>query len=206
MRIDEMKAQERKTYRVTLQDTYGADVREIKVEALNPDHAKIKARAQAEMFEFIASVREEESGKAKTDRENREMCQHIAETLESYVNGDVRRCPDCGEIINRDWENVGDAFRCPECGAVSNPDDWDQLGTYDFLEDALDIEFRVGGRDRDSFRSVQIMVACGGPNIYLDTASKDVELYWWGDRARYPLSYDAVEALDDWASEYWGCM
>ena len=53
--------------------------------------------------------------------------------------------------------------------------------------------------------ALALMVACGGPNIYLDTASKDVELYWWSEHARYPMSYEAVEALDDWADEMWRC-
>jgi hypothetical protein len=30
-----------------------------------------------------------------------------------------------------------------------------------------------------------------------------VELYWWTDRASYPISYDAVDAVDEWAAEYW---
>jgi hypothetical protein len=47
------------------------------------------------------------------------------------------------------------------------------------------------------------MVSCGGPNIYIDTAEKAVLLYWWTDRARYYLSSDAVDAVDDWARENW---
>jgi hypothetical protein len=75
---------------------------------------------------------------------------------------------------------------------------------YDWAEDILDIEYRCGS-DKE-LRSVQIMVTCGGPNIYVDTASKSVELYWWGDRASYPISYDAAAELDAWAEEYWRCL
>ena len=138
--------------------------------------------------------------------ENTAHCKAIAEDLDAYVNGDVRRCPDCGEIINRYWDNVGDVFRCPDCGAVNDLDEWETLGVYDFLEDVYNVEFRTNGKHADDLRSVQIMVACGGPNIYLDTATKDVELYWWTEKARWPISYAAVDALDEWAAEYWGCM
>lgn len=135
--------------------------------------------------------------------ENRAHCKHIAEELDAYVRGDLRRCPDCGEEIRRDWDEVGDAFKCPHCGEISDPDDWEQLSVWDFLGDCYDVEYRCSSSRE--LRSVAVMVACGGPNIYLDTASKDVELYWWSERARYPLSYEAVEAIDEWAEEVWGC-
>lgn len=138
--------------------------------------------------------------------ENTRHCKRIAEELDEYTSGNVRRCPDCGEILARDWDNVGEQFKCPECGAVGDPDWWDVLSVWDFLEDVYNVEYRVSGKGPDDLQSVQIMVACGGPNIYLDTATKDVELYWWSERARWPMSYDAVEALEDWAAEMWACL
>jgi predicted RNA-binding Zn-ribbon protein involved in translation (DUF1610 family) len=133
--------------------------------------------------------------------ENRAHCKHIARELDAYVNGDLRRCPDCGEEIRRDWDEVGTAFKCPHCGEINDPDNWEQLSVWDFLGESYDIEYRCDSRRE--LRSVCVMVACGGPNIYIDTASKDVELYWWSERARYPLSYEAVEAVDEWAAELW---
>lgn len=133
--------------------------------------------------------------------ENRAHCKHIAEELDAYVNGEIRTCPDCGEEVRRDWDEVGEAFKCPHCGEISDPYNWEQLSVWDFLDDSYDIEYRCD--NRRELRSVCIMVACGGPNIYIDTASKDVELYWWSDRARYPLSYKAVEAVEEWAAELW---
>lgn len=141
---------------------------------------------------------------ASRDNENWEHCRRIADDIDAYVNGEYKRCPDCGEIHRRDWGDVGDVFRCPECGEIADVDDWEPLSVYDFLADYYDIEYRCGSRK--DFRSVRIMVACGGPNIYLDTASKDVELYWWTESARYPMSYEAAAALDDWAEEMWGCL
>ena len=45
------------------------------------------------------------------------------------------------------------------------------------------------------------MVACGGPNIYIDTMTGCVELYWWGDRASGYISSDVRDALNEWAQE-----
>lgn len=156
-------------------------------------------------FGITLAAEEEQPSRDDLD-ENTAHCKRIAEELDAYVHGNVRRCPDCGEEINRDWDSVGDQFKCPACGAVDDPDDWEYLSVWDYLNDVYNVEFRMNGRSCDDYRSVQIMVACGGPNIYLDTATKDVELYWWNERARWPMSYAAAEALDEWAVEYWGCL
>ena len=135
--------------------------------------------------------------------ENREHCKSIAEDLEVYAEGEMHRCPECGEI-HRIPEYVGDKYKCPSCGAVVDTEDLEQLGIYDYLQDTFDIEYRCGS-DKE-YRSVRIMIACGGPNIYIDTAEKAVLLYWWTDRARYYLSDSTVNAVDEWAEELWGCM
>ena len=137
------------------------------------------------------------------DKENWEHCRRIAEELEAYTAGQVYRCPECGHTI-RTPDDVGDKYRCPDCGQVHDVDDLESLGIWDYMKDILDIEYRCGS-DRE-YRSVQIMVACGGPNIYIDTASKAVELYWWSDKAKYWLNDDAVAAVDEWAEEYWRCL
>lgn len=130
----------------------------------------------------------------QTNEYNRNHCKSIAEDLESYYNGNCRCCPECGEIIDRDWDDVGDKFCCPSCHSVTDIEDWDQQSLWDYFSDCLDIEYRVGSDNE--LRSVCIMVACGGPNIYIDTQSKRVELYWWGDRAWYPIDSGVCDEID----------
>lgn len=132
--------------------------------------------------------------------ENRDHCKRIAEDLEKYVDGVMYTCPDCGEVIEMP-ESVGDKFKCPCCGLVEDVNEYNQLSIYDYFIDVYDIEYRIGS-DRE-LRSVQIMVACGGPNIYIDTASRAVELYWWTERASYSLLSDTVDAVNAWAEEYY---
>lgn len=140
----------------------------------------------------------------KTDCENRNHCKNIADDLESYANGLVYKCPECGETFEMPVASVGDKYKCPCCHTVNEVDDFEQLSLYDYFEDALDIEFCIGS-DK-SYRSVQIMVAWGGPNIYINTGSKSVELYWWGDHATYPIDRDACDEIDAWAEEYYSCL
>jgi hypothetical protein len=99
---------------------------------------------------------------------------------------------------------VGDKYRCPHCTAVHDIYDLEQLSIWDYLEDALDFRFVVSSRKE--IIAVKILVAFGGPNIWIDTESRSVELYWWTDRASYPLSISVCDTLEEWAEEYWGCM
>jgi hypothetical protein len=78
----------------------------------------------------------------------------------------------------------------------------EQLNAYDYLQDALDIEYIIGS-DGD-YRGARVLVAFGGPNIWVDTKNNIVEGYWWGDKAVRSFSDEIGldEALCDlWASK-----
>lgn len=79
--------------------------------------------------------------------------------------------------------------------------DVNPMSAYDYLSDVLDIEYRVG-HDR-SYRSALIMVACGGPNIWIDTKSNKVIGAWWSDYAE--ASYEDEMGLDDALEEIFNC-
>lgn len=145
----------------------------------------------------LANMTQEE-----TNLHNWKHCKRIAEKLEQYTRGDIYKCPECGEHceVEEDENENGEVIYKCSCGCVTEYEP-EQLGLYDWAEDILDIEYRCG-RDKE-YRSCCIMVAYGGPNIYVDTAEKEVQLYWWTDRASYLISNDVAEALDDWAEEYW---
>lgn len=57
----------------------------------------------------------------------------------------------------------------------------EEISAYDYLQDALDIEYRVGSDG--TYRSARVLVAFGGPNIWIDTRTNTVEGAWWGDCA-----------------------
>lgn len=125
--------------------------------------------------------------------ENRAHCKHIADTIEAIANGELYRCPECGELIS-EYQEDEDGFHMPCCCNVSAYEP-EQETMLDYFSDAFDIEYRIGS-DRN-FRSVCLMVACGGPNIFVDTQAKEVQLYWWSDRASYPISTDAADAINE---------
>jgi predicted RNA-binding Zn-ribbon protein involved in translation (DUF1610 family) len=139
--------------------------------------------------------------------ENREHCKAIAERLEAVANGSFYRCPECGEWIefkNDQYDGENATYTCQECNATYEENELESISFYDYFTDQIiDVEFRVGS-DR-KYRSVKIMVAWGGPNIYIDTAAGAVQLFWWTERAEYPVDPETITAIDEWAEEWYQC-
>lgn len=138
----------------------------------------------------------------KTEKENRDTCKRISDELDEYVTGSVARCPNCGEVHN--ISDAGDYYKCPDCGEVSPVDEWETCSLYDYFDDFLDMDFITNYRKE--YKACRVLVAWGGPNIYIDTLSGAIELYWWSDRASFPLSRDTMDAVDEWAEDYYNCI
>jgi hypothetical protein len=79
----------------------------------------------------------------------------------------------------------------------------DQISGLDYISDALDITYYISS-DRETCEGARILVAFGGPNIWIDTKFKTVELYWWGDKEI--VSYhDDIMGIDDAIDTLWHC-
>ena len=85
---------------------------------------------------------------------------------------------------------------------VINPiEDGIEPSAFDWLQDALDIEYIVNGKGE--YLGARVLVSFGGPNIWVDTRKQIVDGYWWSDTksARYTDSIGLDEAL----RELWEC-
>ena len=137
---------------------------------------------------------------------NYEHVKSIADGLDEIANGYIYKCPECGE-----WVEVSDIKSdtehgleiCPECGEVMTYDDFELVTMWDYFDEVYNIKY-VMDSDKE-LESVKLMVACGGPNIWVDTDSGTVELYWWGDRATAYLSTDAIEQINELGKELFYC-
>lgn len=72
--------------------------------------------------------------------------------------------------------------------------------TCETLDSALDIEFAIDRRGK--FLGARLLVAFGGPNIWVDTRFDRVEGYWGGDQFQFNYSdvndlHGACEGLYD---------
>lgn len=104
-----------------------------------------------------------------------------ADRLQRYVDG----------IASTIAEGFGDEVN----------DDGEPLTAFDYLQDALDIEYIVSSRKE--YLGARVLVAFGGPNIWVNTRTNQVEGYWWGDKAT--ASFTDNIGLDDALSELFNC-
>jgi hypothetical protein len=79
--------------------------------------------------------------------------------------------------------------------------DNEPMSAFDYLQDALDIEYIIGSDGQ--YRGARILVAFGGPNIWIDTKNNEVEGYWWTDKAT--SSYTDSIGLNEALEELWNC-
>lgn len=135
---------------------------------------------------------------------NTDHVKSIAETIEQIHDGELYYCPHCGDMIH--WDKINhneeeDTDYCPECG-----EEVYQATMSDYFNDGsvYDIEYRVGSK-HDDIKSVSVMVAFGGPNIYIDTGDKKVKLYWWGDYAECDISTGCADEITDFFNDIWNC-
>ena len=72
---------------------------------------------------------------------------------------------------------------------------------FDWLSDALDIEYIVN--NRREYLGARVLVAFGGPNIWVNTRTKTVEGYWWSSNAS--ASFRDNLGLDDALETLYNC-
>lgn len=100
----------------------------------------------------------------------------------------------------------GDTFNDMGEALEETPEDErDNLGeasAMDWLGDVLDIHYTVTG-DRQ-YRSARVCIGFGGPNVWVDTASRELEVYWGSGDERRSLPWSFISGLDDALEELWG--
>jgi hypothetical protein len=72
---------------------------------------------------------------------------------------------------------------------------------FDWLSDALDIEYIVNSKKE--YLGARVLVAFGGPNIWVNTRTKEVEGYWWSDSAK--ASFEDNLGIDDALESLYNC-
>ena len=73
-----------------------------------------------------------------------------------------------------------------------------EFNAYDYLESVYDVNWILNS-DR-SLRGAELLVAFGGPNIYVNTVTQTVKGYWGGESATATFldSVDLDDAINTW--------
>ncbi len=136
------------------------------------------------------------------DYDNTARCINIAHELDAIASGYMVRCPICGGLVSTPYIE-GDNVKL-DCGCKVDIDDLDGVSMWDYLLDTvLDVKYTV---DNDlDYVSARAMITFGGPNIYIDTDTSRVELFWGSSEAHAYIDYRTRDAIDVYFNSEYNC-
>jgi hypothetical protein len=101
-------------------------------------------------------------------------------------------------------QSIADNLTSPPWDEWNEGRDIDSEGDYsafDYLEGVLDIEYIVNSKAE--YLGARVLVAFGGPNIWINTRTGTIEGHWWHEKAT--ASFKDNLGLDEALSELWAC-
>ena len=105
-----------------------------------------------------------------------------------------RKSETCEEQLRRMCKNIAEDITDSN---VRRPSE----GASEWMEDVYDIRYLV---DREKkYLGCELMVAGGGPTIWVNTWTREVEGYWGGDKVVEPF-IDNI-GLEDYNEEMYTC-
>ena len=97
--------------------------------------------------------------------------------LKSHCISIAQNLSDAEAYAKMRRDDMGDEF-----------DESEHTGAYDWLSDVLDINYIINSDG--TFKSAKVLVAFGGPNIWVNFETMAVDGYWWGDEAHVSFTDD----------------
>lgn len=143
--------------------------------------------------------------------ENTLHCKSISEELTKIYNGEYYAINEESSEYFTNYEEIDNEDFTTSYKILDGYYEGDivedepiQVDFWNYFNDVYDIEYTIGSDKQ--YRGVRLMVACGGPDIYINTMTKQVELYWWGDNASYYIPSEVCEEIDALFEEYYNCL
>lgn len=84
----------------------------------------------------------------------------------------------------------------------TNEDD-EEVTLFDYLNNVLDFEITINSQME--FSSCKVYITLGGPNIWIDTAEREIKLAWGGERDSIYLDYEICDEIDSYFEEFYNC-
>jgi len=108
------------------------------------------------------------------------------------------------DYVNRIAKEISDGFPEVDIESSNDNDDDDEKirSSYDYINDCLDFEYIVNSDKQ--FKSAKLLVAFGGPNIWVNLDERKVQGYWGGDYAEryFTDNMNLEETLEEIYNDY----
>ena len=111
-----------------------------------------------------------------------------------------KKSETCEEQLRRMCKNIADSITSPEMITDEETGEKRQETASEWMEGTYDIRYYVDSSKR--YLGAEIMCAGGGPTIWVNTYTKQVEGYWGGDKVLEPFIDEL--GLDDYCEEMYG--
>ena len=142
---------------------------------------------------------------------NLEHVNEIVETMEKYASGDYFMydgdlypidTEDFDKINGCKYDDENELYIMPDGEEI--PENYiEPASLYDYFSDYLDIDYIV---DREKqYKAARILVAWGGPTIYIDTCDRQVQLYWWSEHAEADIPMNICDEIDEIFRDFYEC-
>ena len=112
-----------------------------------------------------------------------------------------KKSETCEEQLVRMCKRIADDITNPEEITDEETGEKRTETAHDWMERTYDIRYLVNSRKE--YLGAEILVAGGGPTIWVDTWTNEVKGYWGTDRVNIMFA-DNI-GLDDYCEELYGC-
>ena len=112
-----------------------------------------------------------------------------------------KKSETCEEQLRRMCKDIADDISNPKISKDDGGEAIELQTAHEWMEGVYDIEWIT--HNDHSYKSARLLVAGGGPNIWVNLLSNTVDGYWWGDHCKH--SFDDNIGLNDYLEELHAC-
>ena len=108
-----------------------------------------------------------------------------------------KKSETCEEQLRRMCKEIADDISNPKISKDDGGEAIELQTAHEWMEGVYDIEW-ITFKDH-SYKAARLLVAGGGPNIWVNLQTNTVDGYWWGDHCKVPFT-DNI-GLDEYLEE-----
>ena len=112
----------------------------------------------------------------------------------------IKKSETCEEQLRRMCKNIANSISEPQEITDEETGEKRTETAHDWMEGVYDIRYIVDREKR--YFSAELLVAGGGPTVWVSLNEMEVQGYWGGDRVNVPFSDNL--GLDDYCEELYG--
>ena len=140
---------------------------------------------------------------------NLEHVQNIVKDMADFASGSYFIYN--GELFPIDRDEFAKEEGCLYRGGVYTMPDGKEIADNDleiatigdYFDDFYDIDYVIGSDKH--YKACRVLVAFGGPNIYIDTWKKQVQLFWWSNTATADIPEEMCMIIDEFFETLYNC-